>query len=261
MFKWSEMEKTPYISTQGKAGMKALTPLQKEYLEVASIFHWATRDHFVIWFTGEPGRHKRTERVLPALVKKGKLGAIRFGRKLIYAIPEFVKIQPPFGTFPIHPVHGLGCTEGLVRMIRSRNDCEIVPERFFRKAKLGSVPEWGVLYPEGKMLLYEFSTESNFYLRGNIKRKITRYRKSLSKINDLFIAESIVLFVLDVPRWDIKQFIEQIKPVGESFFFTDYQNFKEVPLGEQTRAPIYIWGEDGNYYSLKGDENVGLEIA
>ena len=111
------------------------------------------------------------------------------------------------------------------------------------------VPEWGILYNNGKLLLYEFCTEDNFSRKGVIKSKITRYNNNLGYLEEKFFGEAIVLFVVDAERKKVESFIKENKP-GEQIFFTDYKTFLDVPMGGQLRAPIYIW-EDGRVLSLQ----------
>lgn len=159
--------------------MKTLTTLQQEYMDVANVFHFATRDHFALWFTGNTSRHKRTERILPALVKKGCLGSIMYGKRLIYATLDRMVIKASKGVrFALFPYHGLCCTEALVRFTCSDRHNEVISEKIFKSARLGSVPEWGIRYPNGNMLLFEFSTESNVHSRGNIANKIKGIRRA-----------------------------------------------------------------------------------
>jgi len=217
------------------------------YLRAAQLFHWATRDHYVEWFTGEVKRHRRTEVMLPRLVKQGKLRVKKYGKKYVYSAPRRVKgMKKPL------IYHGLGCTEGLIRMAWSNRDCTIIPERMFKG--MGNVPEWGIRYNHGKLLLYEFSTRSNFEL-GVVMNKVKRYQATLPSIEGRFKGEALVLFVVDVERDRLQTYIEKKHPDGP-YFFVDYETFTSVPLGKQLDAKIYLWGEDGQPYSLKND---GLE--
>jgi len=44
------------------------------FLEAAQVFHWATKRHFQLWFTGRQAkRHRRTEVVLRRLSERKKL--------------------------------------------------------------------------------------------------------------------------------------------------------------------------------------------
>ncbi len=209
---------------------------QKEYLQAAQWFHWASKEHYQLWFTGRTGRHRRTEVMLHRLVKKGKLRTTRAGRKLLYAAPrkgyDLGKVD-----------HGLACTEALVRFWRSKMDCKIIPEKAFRG--FGIVPEWGLLYPSSQLLLFEFCTMNNSKRPGLVKSKITRYEHHLPEISNWFGGEGFVVFVMDIPKIEVEKFV-----TGDNLFFTDYETFKQVPLGSQLAAPIYIWGADKERYPL-----------
>jgi hypothetical protein len=211
---------------------------KENYLKVAQLFDWAGSEHYRVWFTGSRARHRRTEVMLPRLVKKGKLRVEKYGLKNIYIAPKFKK-RPNIENIE----HGLGVTEGLVRFYRADPTGEIIPSRFFRGA--WNVPEWGIKYGE-KILLYEFCTRSNFYTR--LKRKVKTYPYSMTKIEDKFGA-ALVLFVCDVEREYVLNFLKR-NQVDDPFLFTDYQTFKSVPIGEQLTAPIYFWW-DGQKYPLR----------
>lgn len=237
------------------------------YVETSQVFHWATKRHFQLWFTGqESKRHRRTESVLKRLTKRGKLRSILYGKSLIYIAPKHVKgktIDELYGLSKV--AHGLACTEGLVRFYRSRPDGIVVAERFFYGC--GSVPEWGIMYPEGTMLLFEFCTKSNFFFSGKIKGKLQAYKKNLEKIERKFNVRALVVFVLDVPRGVVERFVLGERGAGtlrsalsngdafpEPFYFTDYETFRSIPIGSQLVLPIYFWYGDGSLYPLS--ENV-----
>ena len=236
------------------------------YLDVAEVFHWAAMPHYALWFTGNSQRHRRTETVLKRLVKNGKLRAIRYDKRLIYSVPRRVRGKRNDELWGLSKVaHGLACTECLVRIWRSRMDGEVIAERFFYS--LGSVPEWGIRYPNGKMILLEFCTKSNFLFSGMMKAKLSAYQINLEKIEEKFEAKAIVLFVIDVPRTTVERFVGSLRREDGSvaddasalyggdrfplnpFFFTDYETFLKVSLGEALKAPIYFW-TDGKEYSL-----------
>ena len=252
------------------------------YIEAAQVFHWFTKEHFILWFLGILKRHRRTESVLHKLVQKGKLRCVKFGKRLVYTVPRRAKGKRPVllkekpgyepklsedaiaGRNKI--VHGLACTECLVRFYRSRTDGEIIAERYFYG--LGAVPEWGIRYPNGKLLLFEFCTESNFLYANMMKGKISAYQRHLEKIEERFLAKAIVLFVIDVPRKTVEGFVGALRredgslagarAEGDSFpfnpfWFTDYQTFLGVPLGQQLAAPSYFW-IDGKEYPLKKND-------
>lgn len=256
------------------------------YLEAAQVFHWFTKEHIILWFFGVLVRHRRTESVLLRLVRKGKIRCVKFGKRLVYTVPRrtkgklpvLVKEKPGYepkvteaaiaGRNKI--IHGLACTECLVRLYRSRPDGVIIAERFFYGLG-GVVPEWGIRYPHGKLLLLEFCTESNFHHSTTMKGKINAYIRYLEKIEEKFQAKAIVLFVIDVSRDSVEGFVGTLRredgsaggvppPLHEGdrfplhpFYFTDYQTFLGVPMGQQLTAPIYFW-TDGKEYPLKKND-------
>src|SRR6266498_3015254 len=179
------------------------------FLDWAEVFHWATKRHFQLAITGhESKRHRRTEIVLRRLSQRKKLRTLRYGKKLIYALPRKTKKIDEF-EFQSKIYHGLACTECLVRFYRSKVDGEIIAERFFRGC--GSVPEWGIRYPNKTMLLLEFSTKSNFLYSELMNGKINAYIRNLPAIEQKLQAKAIVLFVLDVPRDTVKKYVESLK--------------------------------------------------
>src|SRR5215216_1190654 len=127
-----------------------------EYDKVFDVVNWIYKRQLQLMLTGQASkRHTRTEKVLIRYTKRGKLRAVKFERKLVYALPRKSKFFNEFeGLAKIH--HGLACTECLVRTYRSDMEGMIVPEREFYG--LGSVPEWGIIYPQKTMLLLEFAT-------------------------------------------------------------------------------------------------------
>lgn len=234
----------------------------ESYLEAASVFHWAYMRHYVLWFLGqERNRHQRTEKVLKRLVHREKLQNHLYGNKLVYTQARKGK---GFNEIAILPriAHGLACTECLVRFYRSRRDGIVIAEKYFKM--LGAVPEWGILYPEGKILLLEFSTKSNFLYTGLMRGKLSAYRRNLEKIESKFQARAIVVFVIDIPRQTLGRWVgswrrdagsvadapaEGDRFPSDPFFFADYETFLQVPLGQQLTTPIYYW-MDGKEYPL-----------
>jgi len=217
---------------------------QKRYLAAAQVFHWATQDHFTLWFTGSTKRSKRTEVILPRLVNKGELISTRHGKKLVYACPRRARRPGYF----LKVDHGLGCTEGLIRFWWSDMTAEIVEERFFFGC--GSIPEWGLRYDSGKMILFEYCTGDNFNRTNVMKSKLAAYYAHIETINHKFDREGIIVFVCDVSRKKVENFIERNKPTNLPVFFTDLITFTQVDIGHQLAAPIYLWGEDGLSYPL-----------
>jgi hypothetical protein len=225
----------------------------ESYKDALEVFHWATKRHFQLWFTGQnQTRHRRTESVLVRLTKNKVAVSHLYQGKLIYSKKRALA----------EVVHGLACTECLVRFYRSNMDGTAVPEKYFRG--LGSVPEWGIIYPKGTMLLFEFCTKSNFYYTGNMRGKLSAYEKNLGEIERKFNAKATVVFVIDVERPAIEHYVGSLGGVPPRyegdvspltpFFFVDYESFLEVPIGKQFQAPIYIWGTDGKVYPLRKND-------
>jgi hypothetical protein len=236
------------------------------YLDAASVFHYAAKEHFNLLLTGTTRRNTRTEIVLLRLSRRKKLKAIKYGKKLVYVSPQKAKGKNS-DDLEIYPkiAHELACTEGLVRFWIAKTEGEIIAERFFYGC--GIVPEWGIRYPNKKMLLYEFSTKSNFHFSGLMNGKLNAYRRNLEKIEEKFEAKAVVVFVLDVPRITVERFVGTLKrdvgsvaddasaPHGgdrfpfDPFYFVDNETYLKVPIGEQLKAPIYFW-MDGKEYPL-----------
>jgi hypothetical protein len=228
---------------------------KEKYLEAGQVFHWFTRRQITLWFTGREGRHKRTEVMLPRLVKMGKLTATKYRQQLVYSVPRRNKKRISGNKWYWKIKHGLGCTEGLVRFYLADPDCEIIAERHFRGWYI--FPEWGIRYSKtGTLLMFEYCTKDNWSRPGVIRSKITRYKKVFHKFAEKFEAKAcLVVFVANAPRWTVEKFVRKILPCGPEFVFTDLQTFMDTPIGDQLTAPIYIWGEDGKKYALRKDDD------
>ena len=241
--------------------VKHTIPLDK-YLKTAQVFHWATQRHYELWFRGEQNkRDRRTESVLKKLTDKGKLRSVWHDKRKIYSVPRRIKGKDNLDIGIPKIKHGLACTECLVRFWRSNTDGVVVAERFFYG--FGSVPEWGIIYPNNKMLLLEFCTYDNFLRPGLMSSKMTAYQKNLQKIEDFFKARGIVVFVIEDEREVVERFVLGERGAGtvadapasgdtfpEPFYFTDFKTFLSIPIGLQIMAPIYFWGSDGELYTL-----------
>ena len=156
--------------------MRRATITQRDYISASQLFHWATREHYQIWFTGSTARHKRTEAMLPRLVAKGKLVMVHYGKRLVYTVPRRVRNEGEYRKVE----HGLGVTEGLVRLWRARNDCFVISERYFYGC--GAVSEFGLLFPNKKFLLYEHCSKDNFDHTTRMVGKLRAYEKYLTTI-------------------------------------------------------------------------------
>jgi hypothetical protein len=58
----------------------------EEYMKWGQKIYWATQEHYKLLLGGNSARHRRTEQMLPRMVKKGKLVSRRWGKKLAYAV-------------------------------------------------------------------------------------------------------------------------------------------------------------------------------
>lgn len=232
-------------SMQPSRLMKALTPIQANYLAAARVFHFAFRDHFVLWFTGRTGRHWRTERVLPALVKKGLLVALPYGKRLVYGVPDRLRLAASGRQVAILPYHGLTCTDLLTRCLRADWSGEVLSENACRAGRWGAVPEWAIRYPRGTALLMEFCTADNVE-RGKVAQKAARYRQCLAAIEAALRARAVVVFVLDVPAEAAARLSRRLG-VRQPFYCVDVQTFNAT--ANVLTAPIYWWG-DGRQYPL-----------
>ena len=121
-----------------------------------------------------------------------------------------------------------------------------------------------------------------------MKSKVTRYIKYLPQMEAKFGRKITVLFVLDIERNGVREFVKRVGgyfsgtdisdfvgPVGrdvgsvadgdqsassvgdrfpsDPFFFTDFETLKHVPVGEALKAKIYFW-TDGNQWSLANND-------
>jgi len=178
------------------------------------------------------------------------LRTFKYGKKLVYSSKQ---VKDEFeGLAKVY--HGLACTECLVRFYRSRTEGMIVAEKYFYG--LGCVPEWGIIYPDGKMLLFEFSTRNDFLVTGKVKGKLQAYRTNMERIEEKFNAKALLVYVIDIPKVTLERFLHKVCRAGSvaalspEIFFVDYETFLSIPIGEQLIAPIYYW-MDGNQYALR----------
>lgn len=209
-----------------------------EYKKAGQKFDWATAEHYKIYLTGSLARHPRTERILPRLANSKYLVTRNYGKKLIYAVKSKKN-------YPVE--HGLGVTETIVRVCRSRSGGEFKHSREFRG--LGSIPDWGIDY-DGRLLLVEFSTKDNFHRYKVIHFKMTSYAQNLNNIIRNFNAtQAVVLFVVDVSRERVKNFLKR-NPFDDPYLFIDFETFKSVKIGQQFKEEIYLWGGDDKNHPL-----------
>jgi hypothetical protein len=214
-----------------------------DFMEVA---HWASNRQIQIGMRGyATKRYTTLERILKRKSKNGELRSAIYDQIKVYAKPMKSKT---FDGAKIY--HGLGCTECAVSYKAAAAalgmEYDMLPERLFRS--YGRVPEFGMRYEYGTILLCEFSTKHDVNHTGKIRGKLNGYDDCLPDIERDFNAKPFVVFVLDVPRDRVRRLVSDYDP-SRSHFFTDYETFKSVPMGQALIAPIYIW-KDGKEYPL-----------
>ena len=230
-------------------------------LQAVRMFRWVTRSVLVMFFGGANKRIKALEKLLPKLEREGKLAVDWHRGEKVYSMPRKKKVKP------VSMDHEIVCAEILSLLWRCRmEEGEIFPERAFRG--FGIVPEGGIRYSEKRntMLIFEYCTRSNFTHGGVMKSKITRYKKYLSAIEARVKRSVTVLFVIDIERYKVREFVGRIRRIldepvfsdyaGSSqypFFFTDYQTFKSVPVGKALIAQIYFW-QNGKEWRLTDND-------
>jgi len=230
-------------------------------LSAVRMFRWVIRSSLVLYFGGVAKRIKALEILLPKLEREGKLEVDWHRGEKVYSIPRKKKVNP------VSVDHEVACADILCRLWRCRmEESEIFMERAFRG--FGIVPEAGIRYSEERntMLIFEYCTRSNFTHGGVMKSKITRYKKYLPAMEKKVKRNITVLFVIDIERYKVKEFVRKVggmlhepfisDPAGSSlnpFFFTDYKTFKSAPVGKALTAKIYFW-QDGNEWRLTEDD-------
>ena len=245
------VEKVLYFSRNKSANVTTHKTLQQDYLEAAQFFHWATELHFLMFFTGGTGKPLRNRRMLSRLSKKyakknkeRSLYSAEYEKQTVYIVPR----KKGKGDFLSKVNHGLGCTECMVRLWRSNMSGQIIEEKEF--VGYGCIPDFGIQYPNGEMLLVEYATKDNYTGRKVIKNKLTAYRNYLWLIEQKFKATSVLLYVIDISKETLEKFVNKLIPLDIPVYFVDYQTFKNVEIGKQLSAPIYIQGETGEITSL-----------
>ena len=198
-------------------------PSIKRFLSDAQMFNWATAKQFRLWFHNSEARDNgRIERLLKKLSDEKRIRKVFYYGRYVYSVNRLKKRNRT----PEYIFHGLGATEGLIRLWKADPNPKIfLYEHDFTYQK----PEFGITYSTGGTLLYEFCTFDNVR---TLKSKIIRYEEILKP-------GQVVLFVCDYDRDLLKRRILKYQPQG-SFYFTDYDTFKSVPLGEQLISKIYF---------------------
>ncbi|MBK8903128.1 MAG: hypothetical protein IPM53_18215 [Anaerolineaceae bacterium] len=245
-----------------KRGVRALAPPQIELVIMRDIYPnnnrskilCAAKNHLLLftqkdmaeWLTGSRKRVKAVEKLLPQLVVKKKLKAVRYGRKLVYRLNH-----PRLQNGITHLEHDLMCTK-LIILFGAQEIGEIVSELFFleQKEQFCCVPDWAVLFPN-MVMLCEYSTSDNFRRTHLMRKKLKAYRKHLFRFIDYFDNDVSVLFILDAPRHKVNQFaLDNAVPNDRFAYFTDLASVLQAPKSELLTTPLFIWGGDGQEKSL-----------
>jgi hypothetical protein len=234
---------------------------EDDILHAVRMFRWVKRSGLVLLFGGEEKRIKSLEIHLPKLEREGRLAVDWHKGEKVYSPAHKKKVNP------VSMDHEIACADILSRLWRCRmEEGEIFPERAFRG--FGIVPEAGIRYSKERntMLIFEYCTRSNFTHGGVMKSKVTRYKKHLSAIQSKVERKVTVLFIIDIERYKVREFVERMSSIlnepvffdsagafQSPFFFTDYQTFKSVPVGGALTAKIYFW-QNGNEWRLTNND-------
>ena len=210
---------------------------------------WFEQLDMAEWLTGDRKRVKAVEYHLPRLVAQEKLLAVRYDRKLVY------RLNHAQCNGAGHLTHDLMCTQIILRFA-GQDAGEIVSELFFLEEKklFGCVPDWAVLFPS-LVLLCEYSTGDNFRRTRTMRGKLKAYRHYLFRFIDYFDSAVSVLFIFDVPRYKVQQFVASHTTSDDTpFYFTDLASLLAVPKDGLLTSPLFIWGGDGKSYPLKSND-------
>lgn len=197
-----------------------------DVLKIIRLLRRSTRFVLVLFFGGGERRIKALEKILPVLEKEGKIVSDWYKGEKVYSVARRKRVKP------VSMEHEIICAFLLVVFWRCRmEESEIIPERFFRGFDI--VPEGGLRYSEGRgtMLVFEYCTRSNFKHGGVMKSKITRYVKSLSRMEAKFKRSITVLFVIDIDRSDVLSFVKKLSLQFTSEAFSVFDGFEERSVG------------------------------
>jgi hypothetical protein len=231
-----------------------------QVIRAIRLFRFVKREQLEMYFRGRQGRIKALEILLPVLERKGRITAVWHKGEKVYSPAGRIAAE----NFSLE--HDVAATDILIRLWRCRMvEGEIVTERTFRGFAV--VADGGVRFDSRRktMLIFEYCTNKNFNHGGVAKSKITRYRKYMVSLEKHFERAITVLFVIDDHRQRVADYVRRnqdllTQPVASNFkasdyypfFFTDYQTFKNAPVGEALGQKIYFW-VDGKEWCLAND--------
>jgi hypothetical protein len=217
-----------------------VTGMSLEFAQFMDVAHWASKRQIQIGTRGFWKENYSTlNRFLIRREKNKKLRVAWMRNSTHGTVKVYAKLQKTRG-FDLDNLedllHGYCTTECLIRFMTAKEGIPF-PERLFKG--YGRVPEFGIQYENGTLLLCEFSTKHDVRYSGKIRGKLGGYDEHLIKIDDDFGARAGVVFVLDVPRQEVEDRLKRWQPDGP-YWFTDYETFLKVPMGQALIAPIYF---------------------
>jgi hypothetical protein len=243
---------TPKILYEAK---KAAVPylrsdltLRTQVLGAMEVLPWASKRHIQLWVRGEaPKRDSGIEGTLLQLVDEEALRAVTYKsgfRDLAYTARKKInKYEIP---------HYLANSECLARF-KVAGDALPISENELKGQRFKVVAEGGFFYPNrGTLLLLEYSSARDWKKTRRLTRKIAAYRNHIGKIGEAYGATPFVLFVVDVDRELVARLVDELAVTAtdeDPFYFTDYETFKKVEMGQARNAEIYYF-MDGKEYSL-----------
>jgi hypothetical protein len=227
----------PELLYEGRRKMELHLNRPKGILKIAHLFSWFTQLQMTTWILGEAGRLYWVEYWLPRLVREGSLKLTKLDKRNIYYVPKISQTENAY--------HGVGCTEALIRFTLCHPDAQVMTLKYFKKQKMGIVPDGGVYYPNGWITLFEFSTSDNAKRMNVMHWKANRYIEVAERNPKIQ-----VVFILDRPEKKVVDVASNLEPHG-ALWYTDYLNFLSAPLREQLDAPLYINGLTGEKGALR----------
>lgn len=217
---------------------------EKEFLEQLQYLDWATIRQMRTWlFDHEERDNGWLERKAKKLSEAHppKIRREWYAGRFVYSCKRINRTRTD--SQPNHIYHGLGCTEGMIRLWKADPGKK---QRLLASTFTGYAvrPEFGIWYASsGKSVDFEFSTQDNFERR--LEYKIRKYEPFLRQHPD-----HLVVFVCDTAEDRIATAIKRYQPTGGGMYLADLHAFLDVPLGLALTAPIYYW-EDGQQYPLR----------
>jgi hypothetical protein len=212
--------------------------------------HWATNRQIQLWIRDfSTDRYSTLEKLLKSKVDRGDLRMDHYGKPKVYAKP--IKTRGAPKKYRPYLYHEISCMECYIRFQKSKRGVAI-PAGDFRG--FGVLPDFKIKYPSS-IVLGEFENRIDLNQHKRLEGKLAAYRDHLHEIKTAFNMIPVVVFILDIPREDVRQKIEECNPESQ-IYFCDYETFKaqyEVVDGmvrfNVLDSEIYFYS-DGKEYSL-----------